>query len=130
MIETLVRTLGIYRKAAIQAPIMETLLHLLVASEEEAAKAMVSGSVVEACATSLKAFGVANEVVVPCVEVLIRLSHYKAAESHLLSVPIVPDLISVIGKEGQEERIQTRCMELLSIPVSYTHLTLPTILRV
>lgn len=36
---------------------------------------------------------------------------------HLLSVTLVPDLIAVIGKEGQEERIQTRCVELLHILV-------------
>ena len=113
LVSTLVRMMGIYRKAAIQAPLMNTFLHLLAADKETAAMQMIHDAVIEACSISLKAFALSAEVVAPCVEVLIELVRFKESHEKMLTVPLLPDLITVIGQEGQDEHIQCRCVKLM-----------------
>ena len=113
LIPSLVRIMNAYRKNYVQAPLMQTYQHLLAASEKRAALLMIDGSVVEACATSLKAFTSAAEVVRPCVDVLITLIGYEESYERMLSVPLLPDLVTVIAQEGQSESIQNQCVVLL-----------------
>ena len=113
VIPQLVRILNIYQKTYVQTPLMKAFLHLLSTQEKKAALLMIESAVIKACAYSLKMFAMSADVVRPCVEVLITLIKYPEAHEPILNVPLLPDLIAVIGQEGQSEQLQSRCVVLL-----------------